>query len=166
MKSENIRDLVRSVQTNCHISDARHGADYSLCVYLMKMREYYRWEQGLPYGAILGKDKVGDWLAAREQLWENLEEAEFEDVAGRVDMGEAITDAGGQGEPEVEQAQPSLRGKPRGGAVPGEAGGRSWSRGVGFRNVGHRCRVRRGVYCGGRGASGRGGTNGGGGRRA
>ncbi len=78
MKSENIRDLVRSVQTNCHISDARHGADYSLCVYLMKMREYYRWEQGLPYGAILGKDKVGDWLAAREQLWEDLEEAEFE----------------------------------------------------------------------------------------
>ena len=80
MKSENIRDLVRSVQTNCHISDARHGADYSLCVYLMKMREYYRWEQGLPYGAILGKDKVGDWLAAREQLWENLEEAEFESL--------------------------------------------------------------------------------------
>lgn len=72
-----IRDLARAVQRNCHISDARHGADYSLCVYLMKMREYYRWEMRLPYGAALEKERVGDWLQAREQLWEDLGEAEL-----------------------------------------------------------------------------------------
>jgi hypothetical protein len=69
--------LADDVQFNCHVSDARHGGDYSLCVYLMKMREYYRWEQRLPYGAPLGKDAVGDWLAAREELWEGLEDAEL-----------------------------------------------------------------------------------------
>jgi hypothetical protein len=69
--------LADTVQHNCHISDARHGADYSLCVYLMKMREYYRWEMHLPFGAPLGKDAVGDWLASREQLWEGLEDAEL-----------------------------------------------------------------------------------------
>ena len=67
--------LAETVQYNCNISDARHGADYSLCVYLMKMREYYRWEKHLPYGAALERDQVGDWLQARERLWEELEEA-------------------------------------------------------------------------------------------
>jgi hypothetical protein len=43
----------------------------------MKMREYYRWEKRLPYGAVLEKDDVGSWLQAREQLWERLEEAEL-----------------------------------------------------------------------------------------
>lgn len=68
-----LKSLAEVVQHNCNISDARHGTDYSLCVYLMKMREYYRWEKHLPYGAALERDQVGNWLAAREQLWEDLE---------------------------------------------------------------------------------------------
>jgi hypothetical protein len=77
MNKQSVRELARAVQHNCHISDARHGADYSLCVYLMKMREYFRWEMNLPLGAALGKDQVGSWLQGREQLWEELEEAEL-----------------------------------------------------------------------------------------
>ena len=72
-----LKSLAEAVQHNCNISDARHGADYSLCVYLMKMREYYRWEKHLPYGACLERDQVGNWLAAREQLWEELEDQEL-----------------------------------------------------------------------------------------
>jgi hypothetical protein len=81
MTEEQFADLARAVQHNCDISDARHGADYSLCVYLMKMREYYRWEQGLPYGAALQKDLVAAWLERREALWEGLESAQFAPVA-------------------------------------------------------------------------------------
>jgi len=80
MTEESIRRLAQAVQRNCHISDARHGADYSLCVYLMKMREYFRWEMGLPLGASLDKDQVGSWLREREQMWEELEEAELEAI--------------------------------------------------------------------------------------
>jgi len=83
MNPQQLNVLAGTVQHNCHITDARHGADYSLCVYLMKMREYYRWEMRLPYGAALEKDAVGDWLAAREQLWSELEDAELEPV--RID---------------------------------------------------------------------------------
>lgn len=72
-----LKSLAEVVQHNCNISDARHGADYSLCVYLMKMREYYRWEKRLPYGVVLERQQVGDWLAAREQLWEDLEGEDF-----------------------------------------------------------------------------------------
>ena len=77
MKEQSIRQLAQAVQRNCHISDARHSGDYSLCVYLMKMREYFRWEMKLPYGTALVKDQVGSWLQAREQMWEELEEAEL-----------------------------------------------------------------------------------------
>jgi hypothetical protein len=77
MNSQQLHILAGTVQHNCHISDARHGADYSLCIYLMKMREYFRWEQRLPYGATLEKDAVGAWLQAREQLWEELEDADL-----------------------------------------------------------------------------------------
>ena len=73
----NLRDLCCAVQRNCHISDARHGADYGLCTYLLKMREFYRWENGLDYGTALTNESVGEWLTAREALWESLSEDEF-----------------------------------------------------------------------------------------
>ena len=69
--------LADSVQHNCHISDARHGTDYTLCTYLMKMREYFRWEKHLPFSANLSRDAIGDWLVERESLWESLSEADF-----------------------------------------------------------------------------------------
>lgn len=70
--------LAAQVQHNCHISDARHGTDAGLCTYLMKMREYYRWERGLPFGAPLDRGAVGDWLTEREALWESLAGAEYQ----------------------------------------------------------------------------------------
>ena len=79
--SSEILELAEQVQLNCHISDARHGTDYGLCTYLMKMREYYRWEQGLPYGETLDKDAVGDWLSEREALWDGLADEEYHPLA-------------------------------------------------------------------------------------
>ncbi|MEJ2591938.1 MAG: hypothetical protein P8178_11140 [Candidatus Thiodiazotropha sp.] len=60
------------MQRNCHISDARHGTDYGLCTYLLKMREFYRWENGLDYSVSLTNESVGEWLTEREALWESL----------------------------------------------------------------------------------------------
>jgi hypothetical protein len=77
MNQQQVQALTDAVQRNCHISDARHGGDYSLCIYLMKMREYYRWEKRLPFDAVLEKDSVGNWLAEREELWEELADAEL-----------------------------------------------------------------------------------------
>jgi len=78
MEKSALSSLTDTVQRNCHISDARHGTDYTLCTYLMKMREYFRWEKGLPFSASLSRDAIGDWLVERESLWESLDEADFE----------------------------------------------------------------------------------------
>ncbi len=70
-------NLQAAVQINCHISDARFASDYTLCVYLLKMREFYRWEESIAYGEPLAGETVGNWLTDREQLWENLEDSPF-----------------------------------------------------------------------------------------
>ena len=72
-----IAPLAQAVQTNCHIADARHAADLTLCTYLLQMRELFRWEQGLALGAPLPRDAVGAWIAQREREWERLEGTDF-----------------------------------------------------------------------------------------
>ena len=73
----NLPQLASVVQRNCDISDARYAGDYGLCTFLLKMREYYRWENELPFARALPKDDLGDWLAAREQAWDGIEADEF-----------------------------------------------------------------------------------------
>ena len=77
MNSADQARLVEAVQTNCHIADARHAADMTLCTYLLQMREFFRWESGQPFGAALARDAVGNWIAQRESLWSALEEQPF-----------------------------------------------------------------------------------------
>jgi hypothetical protein len=74
----NLPQLARAVQHNCNISDARHAGDYGLCTFLLKMREYYRWENALPFSRALPKDALGDWLSTREQHWSAIEDQAFQ----------------------------------------------------------------------------------------
>ena len=83
-----MRALIETVQHNCDIVDARHGSDYGICTYLLKMRELYRWQQGLPLGARLENDAIGDWLSTRETYLESLEHADFVDLS----IGETTID--------------------------------------------------------------------------
>ncbi|MDP2794481.1 MAG: hypothetical protein Q8O25_10450 [Sulfurisoma sp.] len=72
--------LIDAVQRNCHVTDARHARGMTLCVYLLEMREFFRWEHGIPPGATPPRGEVGSWLSAREALWETLEDAAFEAI--------------------------------------------------------------------------------------
>lgn len=78
--SPNLEPLLSAVQKNCHITDALHAGDYTLCVYLLKMREYYRWEKGFSFSTALSPADVGNWLREREQFWESLEHETFVDL--------------------------------------------------------------------------------------
>ncbi len=67
--------LIAAVRTNCHISDARHAREMTMCTYLLEMRELFRWERGLPLGAPVPQRDVGAWMTEREALWSQLEDA-------------------------------------------------------------------------------------------
>jgi len=72
-----MKSLQDIVQHNCHISDAQYAGNYTLCIYLLKMREYFRWEKGYAFGQKLSNDEVGGWLTAREALWDEVEEKDL-----------------------------------------------------------------------------------------
>ncbi len=76
-----LKQIIDTVQHNCHIADARHAGDYTLCVYLLKMREMYRWEKGIDFKTQLTTDDVGDWLTEREGLWDDVEEQEYQPLS-------------------------------------------------------------------------------------
>jgi len=75
-----IKQLANNVQLNCHISDARHAGNYTLCIYLLKMREFYRWEQQHAFSDKLSQDDIGKWLSQRESLWDQLEDEDYNPV--------------------------------------------------------------------------------------
>lgn len=75
-----IQTLIDDVQLNCHISDARHAGNYTLCIYLLKMREFYRWEKQLTFSEKLSTDDIGRWLSQREDLWEQLESDDYRNI--------------------------------------------------------------------------------------
>lgn len=64
--------LIAAVQHNCDISDAQFAGDYTMCTYLLKMREFYRWEQGIALGLRMDNRAVGEWVEHREQRWARL----------------------------------------------------------------------------------------------
>ena len=73
-------DLKATVQKNCHISDAQFAGNYTLCIYLLKMREFYRWETQQTYGSKIPRDEIGTWLTEREQQWDDLENEDYKDL--------------------------------------------------------------------------------------
>lgn len=79
-KQSLITKLSETVQHNCHIADASHAGDYTLCIYLLKMRELYRWENNKPFSTALPNEVVGKWLRQREELWDDLKETEYLDI--------------------------------------------------------------------------------------
>ena len=81
--NHSLQEICETVQYNCHIADARHGGDFTMCTYLLKMREYFRWEKGAGIRESLPREELGEWLQAREALWEELAEAEFRPLSIR-----------------------------------------------------------------------------------
>ncbi len=65
--------LISAVQRNCDISDAKYAGDLTLCTFLLKMRELYRWEHDIPLSAHIPRSEVGDWINARSAMWEQIE---------------------------------------------------------------------------------------------
>ena len=72
-----LQKLTAAVQHNCHISDALYAGDDTLCIYLFKMREFYRWENNFSFHDALDNKDITRWLKKREEFWDTLETEDF-----------------------------------------------------------------------------------------
>ena len=78
--------LIDSVQRNCDIADARHAGELTMCIFLLRMRDFYCWEHELVPGREVDREAVGAWMEKRERIWQALEDTAFENLplAGRA----------------------------------------------------------------------------------
>ena len=74
----NLPQLAQSVQRNCHIADARHAREMTMCNYLLEMREFYRWEHELPLAQPVPRQALGGWISQREAQWDALQSGALE----------------------------------------------------------------------------------------
>jgi len=71
---ENLRE---QVMYNCHVSDGKYGGVFSLCGFLLRMRDYFKWEKNLdPWDEPDYADLLS-WVESREKLWEKTAVKEF-----------------------------------------------------------------------------------------
>lgn len=67
-----IDDITRQVRRNCDISDARHAGFYSICGLALRLRDLFKWENGLPPWVEKDSAEILEWIDARENTWEKL----------------------------------------------------------------------------------------------
>jgi hypothetical protein len=64
--------LFENIQYNCDISDARDHGVYSMCSMVLKLRNLYKWEQGVePWDEPEPGDLL-DWIEQKENYWADI----------------------------------------------------------------------------------------------
>ena len=66
-----------TVRHNCDVSDARDNGIYSICTLVLKLRNLYKWENGLEPWQEPDSPVLLDWIAAKEDYWEGMLDKPF-----------------------------------------------------------------------------------------
>ena len=75
-----IGTLTFQVKRNCNISDAKYWGTYSICGFLLRLRELYRIEKCIRPWDKIQQEEMGEWISERESLWKELEDQDFADI--------------------------------------------------------------------------------------
>jgi hypothetical protein len=73
----NIDDITRQVLQNCDISDAYHAGMFSICGLALRLRDLFKWEQGLPPWEERDSSEVLEWIEAKENNWDTYADNDF-----------------------------------------------------------------------------------------
>ncbi len=69
--------IIRDIQYNCDISDARDHGIYSMCTMVLKLRNLYKWEHGIePWQEAEPADLL-DWIDSKEKYWQTMVEQPY-----------------------------------------------------------------------------------------
>lgn len=72
--------IIRDIQYNCDISDARDHGIYSMCTMVLKLRNFYKWEHGIePWQEAEPADLL-DWIDSKENYWKTIAEQPYRQI--------------------------------------------------------------------------------------
>ncbi|MFC1523937.1 Sfum_1244 family protein [Thermodesulfobacteriota bacterium] len=71
------QQLIKSIQHNCNISDARDNGIYSICILVLKLRNLYKWEQHIEPWNESESSVLLDWISSRESYWETIQQEPY-----------------------------------------------------------------------------------------
>ncbi|MDH5547409.1 MAG: hypothetical protein OEZ43_17635 [Gammaproteobacteria bacterium] len=89
-----LHQLVETIQHNCDIADAQNAQENPMCIYLLKMRDYFRWMHQLPLNASIPREKLGKWINERERHWDVVAEEEMSPLCIEGEEFDAFDTAG------------------------------------------------------------------------
>lgn len=72
--------LVENIQHNCDISDARDHGIYSMCSMVLKLRNLYKWEQGVEPWEEPETGDLLDWIETKENHWADIAGETYRDL--------------------------------------------------------------------------------------
>jgi hypothetical protein len=75
-----LRDIADQVVENCAVMDARHAGGFSICGLALRLRDLFKWEQGLDPWVERESGEVLDWIGRREEKWEAVAEADLRPI--------------------------------------------------------------------------------------
>ncbi len=81
MQQSDMEKLKSGVRFNCDVADARYAGIYTVCGLVMRLRDLYKWENGVPPWQEDASDKVLEWIGDKESHWETLMAEEFQALA-------------------------------------------------------------------------------------
>ena len=77
----NIDNIARQVLHNCEISDAHHAGMYSICGLALRLRDLFKWENGLPPWVEKDSSEVLEWIEAKEAKWDKQSDSSYADIS-------------------------------------------------------------------------------------
>jgi len=72
--------FIDQVDANCQVAAAGQSGQFSLCGTLLRLRQLYKWEHGLPPWREPEPATVIEWIEAKERTWEALEGASWQEL--------------------------------------------------------------------------------------
>ena len=75
-----LNTITSQVLQNCDISDSRHAGVYSVCGLALRLRDMYKWENGLDPWVEKDSSEILDWIGDREEKWDSLADEDFEEI--------------------------------------------------------------------------------------
>ncbi|MBW2192935.1 MAG: hypothetical protein JRF27_04000, partial [Deltaproteobacteria bacterium] len=72
--------LAGQVIQNCHISDSQYAGVYSICGLALRLRDLFKWENGLDQWIEKDSSEVLEWIGDKEEAWDTLTERDLNKI--------------------------------------------------------------------------------------